>query len=168
MSNLVYLMSSLPSLSFEEIPPISLSEFNQDAKDQLSGKHFHIMESTDIQMDISNTAESGSGAVNILLSEVYQDISELRKAKRHNRQAKLERLPILVTNGNPLVREKQIMHYLWEELDSIESGKRFSMTELMVYKLKLQILWRLNSFNIDAGAAVLDSVVNPSKKEEVQ
>jgi hypothetical protein len=57
------------------------------------------------------------------------------------------------------------MQWQWEELDSIVSGKAFTLTEIMVYKLKLQILWRLDSFNSDKGAQVLASVVDPSKKQ---
>ncbi len=163
MSNLVYLITSLPSLTFGQVPPISIDEFINDAKSQLSARHFKLLEFVDIQkMD----AASGLKSLFSVLSEMQHDLSELRKAKAQNREPNLARLPKSVLAGNPLEREKLIMQYQWEELDSIESGKTFTMTEVLVYKLKLQILSRMESFSPEHGAQVLDSVINPSKKEE--
>ena len=64
------------------------------------------------------------------------------------------------------MREEQIMQWQWEELDTIEAGKTFTFTEVVVYKLKLQIIIRLHSFDKEKGAQVLSSVVNPSKNME--
>ncbi len=158
-------MSSLPSLTFGHIPPISLSEFNNDAKNQLSAKHFKMLKTVDVLGNKGNDT-LGLKSVNSMLESVNRDLSEVRKAKVQNRQPSLERLPVSVLSGNPLQREKQIMQYMWEELDSIESGKTFTMTEVMVYKLKLQILSRIHSFDIKRGAEVLASLVNPTKKKE--
>lgn len=38
MSNVVYLISSLPSLTFGQLPPISLDNFHSEAKEQLTPK----------------------------------------------------------------------------------------------------------------------------------
>lgn len=165
MSNMVYLMSSLPSLTFGQMPPISLSEFNNDAKNQLSEKHFKMLDALDILGKKGNEI-AGLKSVKSMLDSVNRDISEVRKAKVQNRQPSLERLPGSVLSGNPLQREKQIMQYMWEELDSIELGKAFTISEAMVYKLKLQILSRLHSFNAERGMEVLSSLVNPSKNKE--
>ena len=164
MSNLVYLMTSLPSLTFGQVPPISIDEFNRDAKNQLSARHFNRLQSVDIQqMDV---AKGGLKNVTLLLNDVQQDLSEIRHAKAQKRQPKLERIPKTVITGNPLVREEQIMQWQWEELDTIEAGKTFTFTEVVVYKLKLQIISRLHSFDKEKGAQVLSSVVNPSKNME--
>ncbi len=164
MSNVVYLMTSLPSLSFGQKPPISIDEFNRDAKSQLSARHFKVVESVDIQK--MDTTKGGLKNVTSFINDVQQDLSEIRKAKAQKRQPKLERLPKTVITGNPLVREEKIMQWQWEELDSIEAGKTFTLTEVLVYKLKLQIISRLHSFDKEKGAEVLASVVNPSKNKE--
>ncbi len=157
-------MTSLPSLAFGQVPPISIEEFDQDAKKQLSDRHFKLLNEVDIQ----ETPPDGKGNKNIesLIKDVKTDLSEIRSAKSQNRQHKLERLPKAVLAGNPLECEKQIMKWQWEELDSIEAGKTFTMTEVLAYKLKLQILIRLHSFDTEKGGQVLDSVVNPSKNGE--
>lgn len=164
MSNMVYLMTSLPSLTFGQVPPISIEEFKQDAKKQLSGRHFKALESVDLQL--LKTGKEGAKDINSLLNDIQQDLLEVRNAKAFSRQPKFNRLPVNIIVGNPLEREKKIMQWQWEELDSIEAGKTFSLTEVLVYKLKLQILTRLYSFNEKKGAEVLSSVVNPSLKKE--
>lgn len=164
MSNLVYLITSLPALSFGQVPPISIDAFNHDAKNQLSAKHFNVLESVDVRK--MDAIQARVKSIASLLNAVQEDLSEIRDAKAHNRQAKLERLPKNVLEGNPLEREKQIMQWQWEELDDIEAGKTFTLTEVLVYKLKLQILSRVHSFNSEKGAEVLASVVNPSKNME--
>ena len=163
MSNMVYLMTSLPSLTFGQVPPISMDEFKDDAKKQLSKRHYKVLESVDIQKLKTN---SGKKNIALLLKEVQKDLSEAREAKAENRQAKLGRLPKNVFVGNPLEREKKIMQWQWDELTDIEAGKTFSLTEVLVYKLKLQILDRMNSFDDEKGTQVIESVVNPAKNKE--
>lgn len=164
MSNMVYLMTSLPSLTFGQKPPISMDEFNEDAKNQLSTRHFKKLALVDMQL--LEAKKGGIKSVAALVNDVKHDLNEVRNAKLQNRQAKFGRLPKAVFSGNPLKREEKILNWQWEELGTIEAGKTFTLTEVMVYKLKLQILLRLHSFDKDKGAKVLESVVNPTKNEE--
>ncbi len=160
---MVYLMTSLPSLSFEQVPPITINEFNDEAKSHLSARHFRRIESVDIQKLDSKV---GANSVSSLINSIKKDLSEVREAKAQNRQARTERMPNSVLRGNPLEREIKILQWQWEELQDIEAGKTFTLTEVLVYKLKLQIVSRLYSFNQKKGAEVLASVVNPGKKKE--
>lgn len=164
MSNMVYLMTSLPSLTFGQVPPISIEEFKQDASKQLSGRHYRALEAVDIQL--LEAKQGGVKSITSLLDDVQNDLLEVRNTKAYNRQPKLNRIPKNVIAGNPLEREQNMMKWQWEELDSIEAGKTFTLTEVLVYKLKLQILIRLHSFNEAKGAEVLASVVNPSSGKE--
>ncbi len=163
MSNMVYLMTSLPSLSLGEAPPITIDEFNDDAKHQLSSRHFKALQSVDIQ---KLEAKVGVKNISSLLETIKEDLSEVRTAKAQSRRAKPERLPLNALRGNPLEREMQIMQWQWEELQDIEAGKTFTLTEVLVYKLKLQLVERLYSFDKVKGAEVLASVVNPGKNKE--
>jgi hypothetical protein len=45
-------------------------------------------------------------------------------------------------------------------------GKAFTLSDVIVYKMKLELLFRAMSFDAEKGAAVMSSVFNPSKKEE--
>nr|WP_321450524.1 DUF2764 family protein [uncultured Carboxylicivirga sp.] len=166
MSNLVYLMCSLPSLSFGQVPPITMEEFTQDVKSQLSAKHFKKLEPVDIYHTAGSEGIAGLKSIGTMMEEMQTDISEIRSAKAQKRVPSLQHLPQSVIHANPLEREKLIMRWQWEELDTIQAGESFSFTEVMVYKLRLQILNRLNSFDKERGAQVLASVVNPAKEEE--
>lgn len=166
MSNLVYLMSSLPSLTFGQVPPITMDEFTRDARSQLSAKHFKKLELVDIFQSTDSKGKVGLKSVSTMLAEMQKDISEIRSAKTQKRTPGLEHLPRNVITANPLEREKLIMRWQWEELDTIQAGEMFTLTDVMVYKLQLQILNRLDSFDKEKGSQVLASVVNPPKKEE--
>lgn len=170
MSNLIYLITGLPSLSFGQRPPITLREFKEDAKKQLSDNHFQRLELTSIRGSEEDWEKGRLGKIGNMLKELQQDRIELRNSRRQHRSPKMINLDKKIVELNPLEREKRIMQWVWEELDDIESGKTFSFTELMVYKLKLEILLRLNSFNAERGAKLLAAVVNPTinEKEEWQ
>nr|WP_319509175.1 DUF2764 family protein [uncultured Draconibacterium sp.] len=160
---MVYLMTSLPSLSLGEAPPITIDEFNDDAKRQLSSRHFKALQSVDIQ---KLDAKVGVKSISSLINSLKEDLSEVREAKAQNRQAKPERMPNALLRGNPMEREMNILQWQWEELQDIEAGKTFTLTEVLVYKLKLQLVERLYSFDEIRGAEVLASVVNPGKNKE--
>lgn len=163
MSNMVYLMTSLPLLSLGQVPPITIDEFNDDAKRQLSSRHFKALQAVDIQ---KLNAKVGAKSVSSLIKNIQEDLTEVREAKVHNRQARTARMPNSVLRGNPMEREMNIMQWQWEELQDIEVGKTFTLTEVLVYKLKLQLVERLYSFDENNGAEVLASVVNPWKNKE--
>lgn len=160
---MVYLMTSLPSLSLGQVPPITIDEFNDDAKRQLSARHFKALQSVDIQ---NLNTEVGIKSISSFIKSIKEDLSEAREAKEQSRQVKTERMPNSVLLGNPLEREMNIMQWQWEELQDIEAGKTFTLTEVLVYKLKLQLVERLYSFDENKGAEVLASVVNPEKNME--
>ncbi|WP_321373532.1 DUF2764 family protein [uncultured Draconibacterium sp.] len=160
---MVYLMTSLPSLSLGEAPPITIDEFNDDAKRQLSSRHFKALQSVDIQ---KLDAKVGVKSISSLINSIKEDLSEVREAKAQNRQEKPERMPNSLLRRNPMEREMNILQWQWEELQDIEAGKTFTLTEVLVYKLKLQLVERLYSFDEIKGAEVLASVVNPGKNKE--
>ena len=165
MSSMVYLLTSLPALTFAQVPPISLSEFYNDAAKQLSQKRYNQLSDIDIRSS-GKIVQRQFKSIENLLSGIAKDIAEMRLARNENRLPKTEFLSHEIMNANPLEREQEIMKRMWDELESIEVGKTFTFTEVVVYKLKLQVLIRLNSFNKKRGAEVLASVVNPNNNEE--
>lgn len=163
MANLVYLICSLPSLSFEQSPPMSLDSFLEDAKKQLSKKQFEVVQQIDLR-HLNKKAVAGKNAgFYAMVDAVYQDIAEIRSAKSQEKSPRLNSLPKEVLTKNPLEREIEILKWQWQELDTLESGSTFTLKQIIAYKLRLQILWRLHSFDAVKGAEVLASVVDPSK-----
>lgn len=162
MANMVYLISSLPSLTFGQSPPISQDHFYAEAKEQLSSKNFKTLQ----KLDLKNISEVECDPLKKFIEinrQLHTDLIEIRNAKANERNPALATLPKIVLEQNPLEREKNIMKWQWEQLTNIDSGETFSFTEVLVYRLKLQILHRLNSFDVDKGSELLESVVEPSK-----
>ncbi len=162
----VYLMCSLPSLSFGQSPPITFEEFKDMARSQLSAKQYRMLE----QMSMQEMEEEGRKprlkSVKDMLEGMKKDLIEIRKARAARRQPKPDYLPESVLEGNPLDRELQILRWQWEKLDSMAVGKNFTLADVIVYKMKLQLLFRIQSFKAERGAAVMASVFKPSKKKE--
>lgn len=161
MSNMVYLITSLPSLSLKEEPPITMDEFYGDAKKQLSSRDFKILESVDIR-NFDHTI--GIKSISSLLESTRNDLSAFREARAQNRAARPQQMPESVFQGNPLEREVHIMQWQWQQLQDIESANTFNLTEVLVYKLKLQLVSRMHSFSREKGAEVLASVIDPDEK----
>lgn len=165
MSNVVYLICSLPSLTYQQPPPISLDNFLSEAKEQLSSKQFEKLQS----LDLKNITYAATGKLKTFVEEVQQlkaDVLEIRNAKTNKRSPVVTTLPKNVLEENPLERQKSILKWQWEQLTNIDSTESFTFTQVLVYKLKLQILHRLNSFSAEKGSKILESVVNPPKKME--
>lgn len=162
----VYLMCSLPSLSFGQSPPITIEEFKDMARSQLSAKKYRMLE----QMSMQDMEEEGRKpslkGVKDMLEKLKMDLIEIRKARAARRQPKPDHLPGSVLEANPLDRELQIMLWQWEKLDNIAVGKNYTLADVIVYKMKLQLLFRIQSFRAERGAAVMASVFKPSKTKE--
>jgi len=165
MLSAVYLISSLPTLYFGQKPPISMEEFMHDIHGQLSKKNIEKVKNINIQSLNKDDANSKLNSMVALQNDIQCDLELIRKAKRDNNAPNPKSLSKTVVDSNPLEREELLMKLQWDALSSIEFGESFTLTEIMIYKLKLQILERLYSFNTEKGKAVFDSVVNPQTTE---
>ena len=166
MLNEVYLMSSLPSLSFGQAPPISLEEFRDMARSELSARSFKTLERVSMRDEDSNGRKIKLKGLRRMHTGLLKDMAEIRNSRMEKRQARLDLLPDTVLEANPLDREMEIINWQWDYLDALVASKSFTLSEVIVYKLKLQLLIRMHSFNKERGVQVLDSVVNPQKKKE--
>lgn len=164
---MVYLISSLPSLTFGQSPPISLENFHSDAKEQLSAENYDKLQMMDL-IEISKIESGKLKSFIELIEQMHNDMIEIRNAKKTKCHLTVSALPNNMLEQNPLEREKSIMKWQWEHLTSIDFGETFSFTEVLVYKLKLQILHRLDSFSAKRGLEILESIVEPSKNMEAK
>lgn len=166
MLNEVYLMNSLPSLSFGQAPPISLEEFSDMARSELSARGFKALERVSMRDEDSKSRKIKLKGLHKMHTGLLKDMAEIRNSRMEKRPARLNLLPDTVLEANPLDREIGIINWQWDYLDALVANKSFTLSEVIVYKLKLQLLFRMHSFNKERGIKVLDSVVNPQKKED--
>jgi hypothetical protein len=165
MSNVVYLISSLPALTFGQSPPISLDTFHAEAEEQLSSKSFKTLRELDLKNNIVEEPGKLKGFAE-LIDQQKVDLLEIRNARENERSPEVITLSKSLLKKNPLEREKSILKWQWDQLTNIDSGESFTVTEVLVYKLKLQILHRLSSFNEEKGMKMLKSVIEPPQKTE--
>lgn len=165
MSNVVYLISSLPVLTFGQSPPISLDTFHCEAEEQLSSKNYKILRALDLKnFDVAEHGKLKGFAV--LIEHQKVDLLEIRNAEENERSPEIITLSKSLLKKNPLEREKSILKWQWDQLTNIDSVESFTFTEVLVYKLKLQILHRLNSFSEEKGMKILKSIIEPPQKTE--
>lgn len=164
MINEVYLICSLPTMSFGDSPPITEEEFDHVSKTELSASKYRILEEVSIRLADCNTASKLSKRIHRILEDLQLDVSEIRRNKSINQTSNTQFLPKIVLSADPLKREIEIMKWLWEKIEELESGKTFTMSEVIAYKLKLQILHRLNSFNKENGTGKLASILEKAEK----
>ena len=80
MLNKVYLMCSLPALSFGQTPPISLEEFREMAKNELSAGNFKVLEQMTLLATESKEKKVRMKKVDDIVEGLLNDISEIRIA----------------------------------------------------------------------------------------
>ncbi len=120
MSNLVYLISSLPSLTFGQSPPISMDGFYNDAKEQLSSRNFNKLQEIDLQ-NINEENHFNLKKFVDQLESLKEDLLEIRNAKKNDRTPAITSIPKTILDQNPLEREKSIMKWQWEQLTDIDA-----------------------------------------------
>jgi hypothetical protein len=143
-----------------------MEEFREMARNQLSARQFKMLETMSMQELNEKAEKKRLKSVKAILDGLQQDLLKIRNARTARQQPKPDHLPASVLEENPLDREMQIMRWQWEKLDAITVGKAFTLSDVIVYKMKLELLFRAMSFDAEKGAAVMSSVFNPSKKEE--
>lgn len=169
----VYLMCSLPALSYGKEPPVSMEDFMVQVRNELGARKARRLEAISIQ-DLQPPAKDSkgkskrSGKLAQLQNALLADMTEIRKARVEERAAKMEALPPTLAGLNPLQREMGIMKWQWEELDALSRGKEFTLKDVILYKLRLELLIRMSSFSKQRGAAIMDGVVNPALNPEAQ
>lgn len=163
----VYLTCSLPTLYYNQMAPITLSEFYEEASSQLSEKNFEKLKNTDLQNLNERSLQARMNSFCELVKALKADVAEIRKVRSKGQLPNVHTLPKSFADKNPLEREKLLLKLQWDALTDLEFGETFSLTGVFIYKLKLQILERCTSFDAKKGRLVLESIVNPAKEKEI-
>jgi len=65
-----------------------------------------------------------------------------------------------LSQETPLKAELVLLRHRWDVLEDLELGHYFDIERLIVYYLKLQILWRKRRFNREDGTNVFERTYN--------
>ena len=70
-------------------------------------------------------------------------------------------------DDSPLEAEDILNYERWSYLDSLEIGHYFDEIKLMIYYLRLQILWRRKDINKEKGTQVFNEILEKFSSEDI-
>lgn len=163
MDQYYYAVSSLPFLSFNNTPEITVDEFSTICKSSLVEKDFNIVNS--ISLTELKGLDSSIGVINKWLSwegTLRNELARLRAVSMsvepgpylYEVESNSE-TPGIAKNAfkqdSPLIAEEELDKARWQFLDELEQGHYFDLEKLIVYSLRLQILERKGMFTTEKG-----------------
>lgn len=170
-----YLMSSLPNLSFENTIEAKGRVFNllnkyagvggqkqslveildNEVQKFLQESTFSVFQKIDLRnIHESEFQQSKSKVLSIFSRYMYDlktEIKLLRISRIENDEKSSSPIEKHIGQGTPLEKEIQIMKYQWEKIEDLSVGHFADMEALVAYKVKLLILTRWWSFNVESG-----------------
>ncbi|MBN1996108.1 DUF2764 family protein [candidate division KSB1 bacterium] len=153
MDRYYYFISTLPMLFFDREVQLQREVFLDEASRWLSGGDYKILTSMDMR---TISGEIGGHPIARWYSRfetgLRRETAAWRTAQKNNQDYKTTLFPVaLLKEGNPLDVEKKLLKLRWDELDERERDYHFDLAYVMIYYLKLQILYRLSTFNKEKG-----------------
>lgn len=175
---LEYLMSSLPNLSFqntneaqqrvlrllrnyagqaaEKWTPIEI--LDHEAQKFLPAAAFSLFQQIQLnhihEADFRKTNSQVLSAFSAFMYELKKDLQARRQPPGEGEKKSVNnQLEELIGEGTPLDKEIRIMQYQWDKLEDLSAGQFANFEALVTYKIKLMILLRWWSFQLDKGLA---------------
>ena len=160
-----YLCASLPALLFGRPAPMSVAEFDELCREELSARDFQLLRQAGLH--VSRDPES-SGALPPVLAEMVRfeqylrtRIAQRRAGRDDDRAAALpdpaEYFGMVdfglaqAAAADPVERDKLIDRIRWSHLDDLECGHDFDFAGLCVYRCKLAILEKYRERKAEQG-----------------
>jgi hypothetical protein len=176
---LEYLMSSLPNLTFqnteeargrilgllqkyagiadEEISPAEVLDI--EAHKFLPPPAFQLFQKINLNsihgLDFRQCKITVLSAFSIFTFDLKNEIKQLQtREKGSEKKTTQSILEKLIAQGTPLEKEVRIIRYQWDKLEDLSFGHFADLEALVIYKIKLLLLLRWWSFNVDKGIRI--------------
>ena len=178
MSHYYFLVSSLPYLNYdmEKIPPMEY--FLKLCREHTSGNDYDLIKSA--VMDDCGQKATSSGILNkwytgernlrnklVILRARKKGVDPERYLRPNPDLSVYERTAQeAFQEDSPLAAENLLNRERWHYLDELELGHYFDTDELIIYYLKLQILWRKMNFDREKGMERYNEIIEKFSGEE--
>lgn len=177
MGNYYYLAASLPMLKPELSPPLSVVEFLDQCQRQLTPADYAVLRSA--KMNNTSVSDSVGSIIRKWKEMEFGLRNELVKLRAKNTGKDAEAYlqpeslnPLasadarrIVDEATPYKSELEFGRTLWKFIEELEVGQMFTLEFLVCYYLKLQILERNATFNIEKGKQKLESIISGDANE---
>ena len=175
---LEYLMSSLPNLSFRQteetkgqvlsllkkyagntagtLSPLEI--LDSEAQKYLSASDFAIFQKISLnnihEEAFRNHRSKVLTAFSNFIFELKDSLKKWRIAQKEGQKKAINhKFESITAEGTPLEKEIRMMKYQWDKLEELSIGHFADFDALVIYKMKLMILLRWWSFNVEKGMA---------------
>lgn len=168
-----YLIASLPYLSFHKLQTISILEFSSRCSSYLKKNDFKV-----IQSIISGDPNKAAQSLNVVSEwlkwdmELRTELAVLRakakgltnglaepldEAEQGEKTSSSNLAMDIFSVASPMDADEMLEIARWRRLESLEHGQYFNLEWLAIYCLKLKIMERRESFDMEIG---MDRVAN--------
>ena len=166
MDKYFYFSAQLSLLTFqqeENIPTESF--FKSESAKWLSKRDRDILMSVDLNEVATNKKFKTLQKCCDFEYELRYELAKYRKSLHEDFEYKTSLFPMsYLKDGSPLDSELKLLKFRWDFFDEMQSGHYSDLIYLVLYYLKLQILWRIASFDKEKGR---ETFLNICKLETV-
>ncbi|HNR87176.1 MAG TPA: DUF2764 family protein [Spirochaetota bacterium] len=178
MAQYYYVVASLPALVYDMEKPPALEYFLDACETGVSPEDMAMIRKTHLADVEPEEGESGVlGRWRNWERNLRNKLARLRAAKksidaeqfvRENADPHVEDKAAreAFEEASPLAAEDLLDWVRWTYLEELEQGHYFDIDRLVVYYLKLQLLWRKRSFDKERGAGVFSEIVGKISNED--
>jgi hypothetical protein len=175
--NYYYLAASLPGLSFDSPPPLSVEAFSRLCREHLSRAD---------QRALRETQAGGRGPVSSRFARAWERReTRLRNALVRARAARLKRDPLphlrpqddvdtavdkavaeAFSRETPLAREQALDRFRWTQAEALAGYNPFAVEAILAYALRLGIAARWAGLAEETGQARAEEIVGQTPRAE--
>ncbi|KHE92702.1 MAG: DUF2764 domain-containing protein [Candidatus Scalindua rubra] len=167
-----YVITSLPYISLSEGSHIGRDDFLASCKNYLKRTDFEMLGSVSLFYAEEGDMPPGvirrffrweRGVRNVLVRLRTKSLG--RESDELIRDEMVDHSQVILAeeafNANsPLMAEEILNKARWRYLDELEFGHYFDIERLIVYFVKLQILERISSFDVEEGRERLNAIIS--------
>jgi hypothetical protein len=178
-SSYPYLISSLPMLHFDARPPFTFEDFLRTCKDLIPDKDFDAVSICANEALWEQAASQGTLKAWISFEVgLRNELVKVRASRRKIEPARYLRIDgsdntelyHVAMNSHRILSliesEKFLDQARWRRLDELGFGHYFDLDALIVYALKLAILWRWEKIARVDKQEILEKVLSSSFKQQ--
>ncbi|MDX9980965.1 MAG: DUF2764 family protein [Lentisphaeria bacterium] len=175
-----YLISSLLPLRWGSRPPLSSADFLAQCEGQLAADDLADLRAVTLAPPEGREPRGAEarwhdwdGYVRNLIAGtraalLRRDPADQLRPEREVFPSDRREIEEILTNDNPLERERALDHRRWRQLEELESGHPFDSDRLTVYRLKLLLLEKWAQFDAKNGERNLAGLVETGLQQAAE
>lgn len=174
--NYYYLAASLPELSFDTPPDMSLDDFMTLCAEHLSARDYKAMENLIVTPAANSTGFANAwqeketqlrnAIVKIRAAKQQKDAEPFLKKTKTVETAASRAADEAYLKKSPLDRELALDHFRWQQIEELAGLDPFTTKAILAYGLKLKLASRWANMNREQGEKIAEELMNKKPDEE--